>query len=330
MTESRWLAGCAAWSAGAFDRLAGARLSILIFHRVLVAPDPIFPDEIDAARFDAILALVRRSFEVLTLGRAVELCQQGALPPRALAITFDDGYADNAEIALPILQRHGLAATFFVATGFLDGGRMFNDSVIECVRAARGDVVDLGEYGLGRRTLATPAERRAVIQELLPKVKYLSLAERETFIERLVARCGHPALPRDLMMRSAQVQELHRAGMEIGGHTVRHPILRVLPDAEARGEIAQGRDRLESLIDAPVRVFAYPNGKPMQDYDARHVAMVRELGFAGAVSTAPGVAGSEADRFQLPRFTPWDRSATRWLARLLHTRATGTRPSVAA
>ncbi len=330
MSGPGWLASCAAWTAGSLDRLAGARLSILIFHRVLAAPDPIFPDEVDAARFDAMLALVRRSFEVLTLGRALALREQGALPPRALAITFDDGYADNAETALPILQRHGLAATFFVATGFLDGGRMFNDSVIECVRAARGDAVDLADFGLGRRALATPAERRAVIHELLPKVKYLSLAERETFIERLAARCGNPALPQGLMMRSAQVQALHRAGMEIGGHTVRHPILRLLPDAEARGEIAQGRDRLESLIDAPVRVFAYPNGKPMQDYDARHVAMVRELGFAGAVSTAPGVAGTEADRFQLPRFTPWDRSAARWLARLLHTRATGTRPAVAA
>jgi peptidoglycan/xylan/chitin deacetylase (PgdA/CDA1 family) len=202
--------------------------------------------------------------------------------------------------------------------------------VIECLRNTRLDAVDLADFGLGLRALSTSAQRRAVIDELLPRVKYLSLAEREAFIARLVSVCGQPDLPRDLMMHSAQVRYLHRAGMEIGAHTVNHPILRVIQDGDARCEIAGGRDRLQSLIDAPVGVFAYPNGKPTQDYDYRHVAMVRELGFAGAVSTAPGAVDRYADRFQLPRFTPWDRSLARWLARLIHSRATGTRAATAA
>ena len=308
---------------GAADRVSQARLSILIFHRVLPAPDPMFPDLVDAARFEALVRLLAASFHVMPLGAAATRLAAGSLPPGALAITFDDGYADNAEIALPILQRHGLAATFFVASGFLDGGRMFNDSVIECVRLARGESADLEEFQLGRRSLATPEARRQVVDELLPQVKYLGLDERESFIERLARRLGSAPLPGDLMMRSAQVVQLHRAGMEIGGHTMRHPILRVVPDDVAEAEIAGGRARLQELIDAPVSVFAYPNGRPQQDYEARHVAMVRRLGFCAAVSTAAGTASARSDPMQLPRFTPWDRGASRWMARLLHMRIAG-------
>lgn len=317
------LGRAAGWVRGAADQVSAARLSILIFHRVLPAPDPMFPDLVDAARFEALVRLVAASFKVLPLGEAASRLASGTLPAGALCITFDDGYADNAEIALPILRRLGVKATFFVATGFLDGGRMFNDSVIECVRLARADEVDLSDFALGPRSLRGPQERRRVIDELLPQVKYLDLAERERFIARLAGRLGSERLPDDLMMRSGQVVELHRAGMEIGGHTVRHPILRVLDDAEAEAEIAGGRSRLQQLIDAPVDVFAYPNGKPLQDYDGRHVALVRRLGFRAAVSTAPGTATAASDPLQLPRFTPWDQGEGRWMLRLLRMRMAG-------
>ena len=116
-----WLARAASWCSSAVDAAAGRRLSILIFHRVLPRPDPLFPDEIDAAQFDRLMALVAGGYNVLSLGRALPLLATSQLPPRALVITFDDGYADNAEIALPILRRHGLVATFFVASGFQIG-----------------------------------------------------------------------------------------------------------------------------------------------------------------------------------------------------------------
>jgi len=298
------------------ERALPPRLSILIYHRVLREPDPLFPGEADAARFDAQMRLVRRHFHVLTLGQALRRRDAGTLPARALAITFDDGYADNAEVALPILQRHGLPATFFVATGFLDGGRMFNDSVIECLRRTSLQQVDLHDLGLQAMPVSTPAERRAAIDALLPRVKYLGLAERERFLDRLHLMTGKPLLPADLMMRSAQVVELHRAGMEIGGHTIHHPILRLLPESDAATEISGGRERLQALTDAPVQVFAYPNGQPGQDYGDREVGIVRRLGFLGAVSTRRGTATAASDRYQLPRFTPWDIAPERWLARL--------------
>jgi len=241
---------------------------------------------------------------------------QGSLPPRSLVVTFDDGYADNAEIALPILQKLGLKATIFVAPGFLDGGRMWNDSVIECLRVCELDHVDLDCFSLPRLPLGTLAERRKAIGTLLPRLKYLAPSERTAAVEELQRRCRVGNLPRDLMMSTAQLRAVHAAGMEIGAHTLNHPILTSVSAEEAGFEIAEGRRQLQTTLDAPIEVFAYPNGKPDRDYDASHVAMVRSQGFIGAVSTAPGVGRTGDDLYQLPRFTPWGRSLTVWGARL--------------
>ena len=309
---------------GLVGRLSSPRLSILIFHRVHAKADTLFPHEIEARRFDRLMGLVARSFRVTTLGRAAAMLARGELPPRSLVITFDDGYADNSEVALPILRRHDLSATFFVSTGFLDGGRMWNDSIIECIRACSLHEIDLSEFGLGCRSLTGLADRRACIAGLLSRIKYFDLPRREAAILHLERMACVNSLPTDLMMRSEQVRKLHRAGMEIGAHTVNHPILTSLNDTEAEYEIFEGRRRLQKIIDAPVEVLAYPNGKPKRDYDGRHVAMAKRLGFRAAVSTAPGAARSGDDPFQLPRFSPWDTSLLKWSARLLdNQRATG-------
>jgi peptidoglycan/xylan/chitin deacetylase (PgdA/CDA1 family) len=297
-------------------------LSILIYHRVLPHKDPLFPSEVDAAEFSAQLEMLKARFNVLPLLEAVRRVRAGTLPPRAAAITFDDGYADNAEVALPILQRHGLHATFFVATGFLNGGRMWNDSVYELVRRMPGDVLDAAALGLGTHPLQTIGQRRAAIPALIGQLKYLPMAERQALVDRLVAHAG-VALPDDLMMSSAQVRRLHAAGMGIGAHTVNHPILARLPDNAAREEIAQGKLALEDIIGDNVALFAYPNGKPGEDYEARHVAMARELRFEGAVSTSWGASRGRPDLFQLPRFTPWDRSQLRFVLRMARNLTTG-------
>lgn len=288
-------------------------LSIMIYHRVLAAPDPLFPGEIDRAAFGAQLALLKSSFNVLALEDAVRLMRTGQLPPRAACITFDDGYADNAVEALPILQRFGLPATFFVATGFLDGGRMWNDTVIELVRKAPGALFDARTAGLGQLPLDGIEARRAAIVTLIGHLKYLPMEQRLAMVERLAGEADY-ALAQDLMMTGGQVRQLHAAGMGIGAHTVNHPILAAIPARQAGDEIAAGKQRLETLIGAPVPLFAYPNGKPNVDYRAEHVGIVRELGFEGAVSTAWG--GRVGDLYQLPRFTPWDLDAPRFQLRL--------------
>ena len=297
-------------------RGGGARLTILIFHRVHDDIDPLFPGEPDKQRFDQILGWVRRWFTVLPLDSAVRQLREGSLPAAAAAITFDDGYADNERNAMPILQRHGMAATFFVASDFLDGGRMWNDSVVEAVRGSRHANLDLDAAGLGRHALDSMDERRRAIQAILQQIKYLEPVQRRAAVTAVVKAADAP-LPDDLMMSTRQLRALQAGGMQIGAHTSTHPILARLDDNGARAEILEGKSRLESLLQARIGMFAYPNGKPGQDYLASHVAMVQALGFDAAVSTAAGVASREGDYFQLPRFTPWDRSAWRYGARLV-------------
>jgi len=118
------------------------------------------------------------------------------------------------------------------------------------------------------------------------------------------------------MLMRQQLRELRRYGMTIGAHTKTHPILTTLDHDAARNEIVDGRRELEEVIGERVKVFAYPNGKPKQDYDQSHVERVRELEFCAAVSTAWGVSDRTSDRYQLARFTPWDRDMRRFRLRL--------------
>ena len=287
------------------DLVAAQRLSILIFHSIPRVADPLAPDTWPADVFDEQMGRLKQTMRVLPLLAAVEQLSKGSLPKRAVAITFDDGYRDNFEVAAPILLRHGLHATFFVSSGFLDGGRMFNDTVIETVRRLPEGVVELPPPLSEPFLVDGLSSRRQLIRKVLSAVKYLSFAERSVAVEKFAALSPEP-LPDSLMMSSEQVAALDASGMEVGGHTVDHPILaRVSPD-EAAHQIAQNKKDLEAIVGRSLRLFAYPNGKPGLDYRPEHRALVEELGYSAATSTSRGVAGSRADRFQLPRFTPWD------------------------
>ena len=290
-------------------------LLVLIFHRVLPEPDPMLPDEPDARTFAEQMDLVSDLFNVISLSEAVERLAANALPSRAVAITFDDGYANNLEIAAPILSARGLTATFFVATGYIDGGCMFNDTVIQALRVAP-EKFDLSDLGLGEHRLADVAARRKAMDEILPKLKYLVPSERLEKAELIAARAGLVRAPK-LMMSELQLRELASLGMDIGAHCVTHPILtRVAPD-EARREIIESKMRLEAILGTPVLGFAYPNGRPGNDYGPEHVKMIREAGFTVAVSTAWGAASRGSDPYQLPRIAPWDKTAFMYGTRVL-------------
>jgi len=296
--------------------LDGRGLLILTYHRVLPADDPLRPGEMTEAAFDRHAAVLRRWFNVLPLAEGWRRTLEGSLPRRAVALTFDDGYADNAELALPVLKRHGLTATFFIATGFLDGGRMWNDTIIETLRLARAPL-DLRDLDGGLLETDTQEARVRAVPAVIRSWKHLPPHERQRRVDALLERARLQP-PADLMMRSEQVKELARAGMEIGAHTVTHPILRSISDSEAAEEMSRSRTALESLSGAPVRTFAYPNGRLGDDYDARHADIARRTGFELAVSTNAGTARRSSDAYQLPRFGPWPESSWRFAARLLH------------
>jgi peptidoglycan/xylan/chitin deacetylase (PgdA/CDA1 family) len=295
-----------------------ARLSILIYHRVLAEQDSIFPGEATVDTFNAQISRLKVVFNVLPLVEAIVRLKAGTLPARAACITFDDGYADNLTHALPILQKHGLHATFFIATAYLNGGRMFNDTIIEAIRNSHDSFLDFDELGLGCHDVSTAQAKCQAINKILHKVKYLPVKLREEKVAQLAHLAGNAQLVGDMMMTTAQLKAMHAAGMGIGAHTSRHPILVNLSDKEVCDEILTGQKFLEDTLGETVTLFAYPNGKPGIDYLSGQAAIVRELGFDAAVSTQTGYATNGCDLFQLPRFTPWQTNTDRFILSLLN------------
>ncbi|SEQ96428.1 Peptidoglycan/xylan/chitin deacetylase, PgdA/CDA1 family [Nitrosomonas sp. Nm51] len=293
-----------------------ARLSIVLYHRVPHEPDELLFGQEDAHSFEAQIRHLSTHFNILPLHQAIQKLQENTLPSRAACITFDDGYANNAEVALPILQKYNATAAFFIAAGFINGGMMWNDKLIELLRRAPGPVLDLGEIGLDKYDISTLTKRRETLFILIDIFKYLPHEERFEQLNRL-RQLVPAAVPENLMMTADQIRQLHEAGMEIGGHTVNHPILTRLDKTAAYTEIEQGKKILENIIQAPVRYFAYPNGKPGRDYLSEHVDMLKEIGFNAAVSTAWGTAAKNADIYQLPRFTPWNISRNRFVLQMM-------------
>ncbi len=152
--------------------------------------------------------------------------------------------------------------------------------------------------------------------EILSTIKYYHPGKRLEIASAIAALAG--PLPQNLMMTNEQVRGLHHAGIEIGGHTRNHPILAALDLEEAKNEIASGKKDLEDIIRAPVTAFAYPNGRETTDFTMAHRNLLPELGFTTAVTTEPFVVSPASDTFRLPRFTPWDKTPTRFMMRLLH------------
>ena len=138
-------------------------------------------------------------------------------------LTFDDGYLDNLTVALPLLQKFDLPATCFVATGFLQGDCMWNDKVIHAVKACPDPQLDLSSLNFPLFELTNNQQRGYAIGELLKRLKYMPYDERAETVERLVKLSKARPVDR-LMMNADEVKQLHHAGVEIGAHTVTHPI----------------------------------------------------------------------------------------------------------
>ncbi len=293
------------------------KLSILIYHRVLEIKDDLLPDEVDKKEFEGQLHALSKYFHLMTLSNAMELLPRGDLPPNALCITFDDGYENNYTVALPVLQKHRAAATFFISSGYLDGGIMWNDVIIELIRNVKCGTLDLTYAGLSKHDIDDDIiKRRELLEFLIKKVKHLDGNARKKAIEQIIVKEGH-LLPSNLMMTSEQVKSMRGNGMEIGGHTISHPILAKVNLEQARIEIGQDKEKLEEILGEKIYSFAYPNGKKGRDYLDEHAEIVKELGYRCAVSTDVGITQRNTNSFQLPRYTPWDKDINRYLIKLI-------------
>lgn len=292
------------------------RVCILVYHRILEKYDPLLDSEPDVETFTWQMETLAKCFNVLSLEEAVSAIKEGRVPPRAVCISFDDGYRSTHDLAMPVLRRLGLPATVFVTSGYLDGGIMWNDRIIESVRWLPNGTLDMQSVNIGLHNLAKPEDKLALASHINDACKYLSPKQRTEVIEELEKQSGH-ASTHNLMLTPVMVANLAKNGVDIGGHTVNHPILTRLPDAEARSEIVENKRVLEGIIGKSLQLFAYPNGKVGMDFDHRHVEMVEAAGYVAAFTTAPGAASVDNTFFELPRSRPWDKTPLRFSMRLL-------------
>jgi len=293
------------------------RLCILNYHRILATPDHLLDSDPDVETFRWQMRLLAECFNVMPLHEAIETMRTGRMPARAVAITFDDGYSSFHDLALPVLAEYGLPATVFVTTGHMDArSSMWNDMILEAVRQLPPTSLDLRELGMGELPLNGIEQRRRTARILTERCKYLPLPEREAFTAHLQRLAG-VALQQDLMLDADMLRAMTHKRIEIGGHTVSHPILAKIDDESARREIVENKQQLEAIIGQPVRMFAYPNGKRRADYTAAHIRMLEEAGYSAAFTTEIGAATSADPRFELPRACPWDATPSKFAVRLL-------------
>lgn len=300
--------------------------SILMYHRI--ADDEFNPwgTIISPRAFEDQLAWIARRRTPLPLSEFAELQRAGSLPRDAIALTFDDGYADNAEVAAPLLQKFGVPATIFLPVEWVERGEPYWwDELRRIVFEHDERSLTLGKrtFRLGDRRdddgvwkhAAPPGTPRQVAfhriwTELLPRnpdKREKAMAElRKQFVG------AGPSGPLPRPMTRDQIRNLAAAGVEFGSHTLRHPNLTELSAAARKREILDSIPRCEALSGSRPTSFAYPFGI----FDEQCEALVRKAGFDCACSTEAAAVGPASRSHALPRMHVGDWPARKLALRL--------------
>ncbi|WP_416306687.1 polysaccharide deacetylase family protein [Neptunicella sp. SCSIO 80796] len=292
------------------------KLSILIYHQVFAQKDPMRPSEPDADEFRWQMQLISQYFNPLPLTEAVNLLKQGKLPANSICVTFDDGYLNNLQIAQPILQEFAIPATVYIATGFSQGCNMWNDRLIDLIGHQQLNKVNLSALSMPEVSVSDWQSRRKLVSELIPKIKYQDYQTRQQTVDKLY-QDNHVAEQKRKMMTPDEVIQLHQKGVDIGAHTVDHPILTAQTVEQQRQQINDSKQLIEQWLGHPISGFAYPNGKSDTDYNSDSVEQVKLANFQYAVATDWGVSTPTTHHLELKRFTPWDRNDKKFHLRLI-------------
>ncbi len=295
----------------------GAGLTVAVYHRVVDPADigDLDPALIDAtpAEFDQQMAYLRRNFQPVGIDEVLAAYRGGpTLPPDSVLVTFDDGYRDNHDQALPILKRHGIKALFFISTGHVTDRRLFWwERISFLLKRSTKKIVHIDYPAPETLNLGDDAGQRHAFRRLNRIVKDHFGLDLDRFLDEIAAACGvawTPTIDRDLanrvLMTWDDVRALHAAGMGIGSHARNHRVLQTLPAAEIDAELRESRAMLEREIGKPVTTIAYPVGKRISYLPLVRQALAAagyELGFTSTPGTNP--IGSVDDRFDLKRLT---------------------------
>lgn len=307
---------------------ARPRAIILGYHRVTVDPEDPFSLCVTPGHLAEHLEVLRRRARPIPLGELVRALAHGEVPERAVAVTFDDGYEDLLTEARPLLERHDVPATAFLIAGLL-GREFWWDALRRIIETPSRLPERLGVTGDGgwlvgplpgiAKSTGTAEGRGELVRELHRRLLPLDPETRVSRLEAIAEWAGVPvqAPANGQALDPAQVVELARGGLvEIGCHTLTHPVLPVLAVERQREEIERGKIDLESLVGGPVTSFSYPHGR----WDRQTARLVRASGFECACTSRNDVVLRGSDRLALPRFWIPDCDGerfSRWLGRWL-------------
>ncbi len=274
---------------------SGPRLTIIRHHRVYSDDArPLYRLGVAARVLDAQLAwLASVGRTPLTVGEGLARLT-GETRGHWVAMTFDDGYADNVHAALPLLVKHRARATFYLTAGLME--RRAPAWWDELAHALTTSPLPVVAWRGERLEIGTPAARRAALHRLLPEMR-VDPTERARKLEalRLAARVSTTA-PCEFATWT-EAARLAEVGMEIGAHTLTHPHLSLLAPDEQKAEIAGSAALVSDRLGVAPAGFAYPGG----DYDAASLAAVRAAGLRHAVTTRAGDVRPGADAWTLAR-----------------------------
>lgn len=284
----------------------GHRYQILRYHKVSNESHPFFP-ALKPNVFENQILFLKEHYSIYPLDELVRASRKGYVPPRAVALTFDDGYADNFTVAFPLLKKHHVPATIFLTTGAIGGKQvLWHDRVFDAFRYAtvRSAYLDQGTILIA--DLQDHGAARASLQATLEYARSISNEKRLEFIEQIEA-----ALQPDLTGNSRtsilswdQVRQMHSEGIDFGSHTVSHPILsKISPDDLVR-ELEDSKHNIEEQLGKTIFGFAYPNGR-IQDYNRFVKDALKNLGYGYALTTTAGFNSVGTDLFALKRGQPW-------------------------
>ena len=315
-------------------RRRSARGIVLCYHRV--AGPRIDPAALDVppALFDAHMAAVRAHAVPLALGEFNRTRSEGRLPERAVAVTFDDGYADNLHTALPILARHSVPAAVFVTTSGIGAPAEFWWDALERSCYAAHELpplldlsagghrfrwqLDASAQGAHTANQMVDSARRPMYAALSAWLRPLPYAVQCDALSQLQAWSGTEADARDSYrtLRVDELQVLARSPLvEIGSHTITHPVLGLLDASGRREECAGSRAALQHWLGAPPDMFAYPFGEGMAaNRDAER--SVQDAGYAAAFTTDARAAWQWNRATSIPRFAVQAWSADEFARRL--------------
>lgn len=309
---------------------------ILLYHRVVELPSDPYLLGVTPQHFAEHLEILRQHGCVMRLQQLIQALQDGNLPHRGVVVTFDDGYADNLYNAKPLLERYDIPATVFVSSGNIGQEREFwwdeldrlllqpgtlpetlhlnvNESTYQW---ELGSAADYSEDDLGRDRWwhlyqkDDPSMRQHLFRSLHQLLNSLPRSERWQVLDELSVWAGAGLRGRSTHRTLSPEEVVHLAEgelVEVGAHTVNHPVLSTLPVAVQQDEIRQSKAALEEILGHPVTSFAYPHGS-RSDYTTETVTVAQEAGFACACSNFADLVWRGTDHFQLPRVIvqDWD------------------------